>query len=207
MIVSTRHGHHWMGLVPAAFELAADTAWSGSAEDPRGLRKPRCYPHRSNRDGDATRRQGEFLAQLDPLPDVVLLQEVNRRSVDTLCEVAGMDWLHCAVDLRRPQPGDTPVRRRGVTITGRTPPPAAVRLLDNLPLPERLLIAALSVDGQVMHMASYHAPPGVSWFEKKPQQAVGFARWLATVTGPAAFGADDNTPLVDASMRAVTMPP
>lgn len=152
----------------------------------------------ANRVGDATRRQGEFLAQLDPLPDVVLLQEVNRRSVETLCEVAGMEWLHCAVDLRRPQPDDTPVRRRGVAITGRTPPPAAVRLLDDLPLPERLLIAALPVGVQVVHVASYHAPPGVSWFQKKPQQAVRFTQWLAMVTGPAAFGADANTPLVDA---------
>jgi hypothetical protein len=38
----------------------------------------------------------------------------------------------------------------------------------------------------------------VSWFEKKPQQAVRFAQWLATVTGPVAFGADANTPLIDA---------
>jgi hypothetical protein len=28
----------------------------------------------------------------------------------------------------------------------------------------------------------------------EPQQTVRFARWLATVTGPAAFGADANTP-------------
>jgi hypothetical protein len=72
----------------------------------------------ANRVGQAARRQGEFLGRLDPRPDVVLLQEANRRSVDTLCELAGMDWLHCAVDLRQPQPDDRSVRRRGVAIAG-----------------------------------------------------------------------------------------
>lgn len=152
----------------------------------------------ANRVGEATCRHGEFLARLDPRPDVILLQEVNRRSVDTLCELAGMDWLHCAVDLRQPQPDDRPVRRRGVAIAGRTAAPASLQLLEDVPLPERLLIAALPLAGYVVDLASYPAPPGVSWFEKKPQQAVRFACWLATLTGPAAFGADANTPLIDA---------
>jgi hypothetical protein len=152
----------------------------------------------ANRVGEATRRQGEFLARLDPRPDVILLQEVNRRSVDALCEFAGMGWLRCAVDLRQEQPDDRPVRRRGVAIAGRTAAPSSCYLLEDVPLPERLLIAALPLAGQVVHLASYHAPPGMSWFEKKPQQAVRFARWLATLRGPAAFGADANTPLIDA---------
>ena len=109
-----------------------------------------------------------------------------------------MEWVRCAVDLRPAQPDDTLVRRRGVAIAGRTPPPVSVQLLKDLPLRERLLIAALPVGGQVLHMASYHTPPAVSWFEKKPQQAVRFAQWLARVPGPGAFGADANTPLVDA---------
>jgi exonuclease III len=152
----------------------------------------------ANRVGEATRRQGEFLARLDPRPDVILLQEVNRRSVDALCELAGMGWWHCAVDLRQAQPDDRPVRRLGVAIAGRTAAPSSVHLLEDVPLPERLLTATLPLVGQVVHLVSYHAPPGVSWFEKKPQQAVRFARWLATLTGPAAFGADANTPLIDA---------
>lgn len=45
--------------------------------------------------------------------------------------------------------------------------------------------------------AVYHAPPGVSWFEKKAQQAVAFADWVAAVDGPVILGADANTPLVD----------
>jgi hypothetical protein len=67
----------------------------------------------ANRVGEATRRQGAFLAGLDPRPDVILLQEVNRRSVDALCKLAGMGWLHCAVDRRQAQPDDRPVRAVG----------------------------------------------------------------------------------------------
>lgn len=69
--------------------------------------------------------------------------------------------------------------------------------LFDVPLPERLLIGRLSVGGELITVASYHAPPGVSWHEKKPQQAVTFARWLATQTGPVMFGADANTPETD----------
>lgn len=47
-------------------------------------------------------------------------------------------------------------------------------------------------------VASYHAPPGVTWFEKKPQQAVGFASWLRGTLGPTVFGGDFNTPSRDA---------
>ncbi len=45
---------------------------------------------------------------------------------------------------------------------------------------------------------SYHAPPGVSYGIVKPRQAVAFASWLSTQNGPLLFGADANTPLIDA---------
>jgi hypothetical protein len=53
--------------------------------------------------------------------------------------------------------------------------------------------------GQRPHDApSYHAPPGVNWGLVKPRQANTCASWLATQAGPMLFGADANTPLVDA---------
>ena len=143
-------------------------------------------------------RQGEFLASLAPAPDLVLLQEVNRRLIDTLCATAQMDWLRCAVDVRTAHPDDTPVRKRGVAIAGRGDGPISVHVLHDISLPERTLIAKIGINGREVTIASYHAPPGVNWFEKKPQQAVAFARWLARVEGPVLFGADMNTPLVDA---------
>jgi hypothetical protein len=45
---------------------------------------------------------------------------------------------------------------------------------------------------------SYHAPPGVAFGIVKPRQAVSFASWLTTQNGPLLFGADANTPLIDA---------
>ena len=78
--------------------------------------------------GVAALQQGEFLAGLDPRPDAVLLQEVNRRSIEPLCESAGLDWYRLAIDVRLGEPADTPVRQRGVAIAGRGVEPTAVGL-------------------------------------------------------------------------------
>jgi hypothetical protein len=151
----------------------------------------------ANRVGDAARRQGEFLAGLDPRPGLVMFQEVNRRSIDVVCDTAGLTWVRLAVDLRDRQPDDTPVRQRGVAIAGTGAPPTSVGILDDLPLPERAMHATVDVHGRTVYAASYHAPPGVSWFEKKPRQAVLFAQWLAGIDAPTIFGADANTPQID----------
>jgi hypothetical protein len=151
----------------------------------------------ANRVGDAARRQGEFLASLSPQPDLVMFQEVNRRSIETVSERAGLGWFFLAADLRMPQPGDTPVRQRGVALAGCGPPPVGLGIIDDAPLPERTIYGVVRIHGRPVTIASYHAPPGVNWQEKKPAQAVLFARWLATVPGPVVFGADANTPLLD----------
>lgn len=152
----------------------------------------------------AARTQGQWLAALQPSASVVLLQEVNPNSIKVLCEAAGLTWWKLAVDLRKPEAGDRPVRRRGVAVAGIGPEPSKVKILATLPLPERTLICRLRLGGTDTTVASYHAPPGVSWKEKKPQQAVGFARWLAATQGPVLFGADANTPSVDAIDFAFT---
>jgi hypothetical protein len=152
----------------------------------------------------AAQTQGNWLASLQPRPALVLLQEAHPTSVQELCEAAGLTWCRLAVDVRTPQPDDRPVRRRGVAIAGSGQAPAEVFILPDLPLPERTLVARLSLGGTDTYAASYRAPPGVSWFETKPQQAVGFARWLSTVEGAVLFGADANTPLVDAVDFAAT---
>lgn len=151
----------------------------------------------ANRVGDAARRQGEFLAGLDPRPDVVMLQEVNRRSIDVVRERAELDWVCLAADIRVAEASDTPVRQRGVAVAGIGDAPVEVDVLDEVPLPERTIHAVVDLEHVPVRVASYHAPPGVSWFEKKPRQAVAFARWIASVSGPVILGADANTPLVD----------
>lgn len=149
----------------------------------------------SYRVGEAAERQGRFLDSLDP--DIVLLQEVNAGSLERLAAAAGLEWVRCSLDLREPMPGEKAGRRRGCAIGGRGTPPAAVRLLTDVPLPERLLIGRLHWAGLPLTVVSYHAPPGVSWFEKKPQQAVALAHWLAAHDGPVIFGGDTNTPETD----------
>jgi len=40
----------------------------------------------------SARAKGQWLASLDPAPDLVLLQEVNPNSVEALRGAAGPDW-------------------------------------------------------------------------------------------------------------------
>ncbi|WP_248965634.1 endonuclease/exonuclease/phosphatase family protein [Sphaerisporangium perillae] len=150
----------------------------------------------------AAERQGALLQELGA--DLALLQEVNPGSAGVLQQAAGLDWMVRAVDLRAALPDDRPVRRRGVAIAGRGSSPRSTWLLTDGPLPERTLLAETAIEGMPLTVGSYHAPPGVTWGLVKPRQAVVFASWLATQPGPLLFGADANTPLVDALQFADT---
>jgi hypothetical protein len=150
-----------------------------------------------NRGVAGARLQGELLRKLSP--DLMLLQEVNLGSAETLRQEAGVDWLICAADLRQQAADDRPVRSRGVAIAGRGPAPQRAWIPTDVPMPERILLAQTSVEGLGLTAVSYHAPPGVSWGIIKPRQAVTFARWLAAQQGPILLGADANTPLIDAA--------
>jgi hypothetical protein len=77
-------------------------------------------------------------------------------------------------------------------------------LPDQVRLPERILLIEIQIEGTPFVAASYHAPPGVTWGIVKPQQAVAFASWLSRQNGPLLFGADANTPLIDAPHFAKT---
>lgn len=114
--------------------------------------------------GDLMRAQAEFVKKLQP--DLLCLQEVNRRSAHELVERGGLDWLLLGVDLRTPKPNDTRVRQRGSAIAGRGAAPVEKWLLDELPLPERLVLAQLNLHDMPWTVASYHAPPGVTWHER-----------------------------------------
>jgi hypothetical protein len=147
------------------------------------------------RTGDTARRQGRFLAALRP--DLVLLQEVNPRSFAALAGESGLDWLIRFIDLREPEPTDTPVRQRGVAIGGFGAAPTDAFQLDGIRLPERTLIVSVQIADSLAQPVSYHAPPGVNFGIDKPRQAVRCAKWLADTTGPVILGADANTPEYD----------
>jgi endonuclease/exonuclease/phosphatase (EEP) superfamily protein YafD len=144
---------------------------------------------------EAAKRQGALLREL--APDLMLLQELNPAASAVLADAAGADWIIRAIDLRAAEPDDTPVRRRGVAIAGRGLPFCRSWLLDEIWLPERILLIETQTEGTPFVAVSYHAPPGVSWGIVKPRQAVAFASWLSRQNGPLLLGADANTPLID----------
>jgi hypothetical protein len=152
----------------------------------------------NNRGPEAAKRLGGLLRELVPVPDLMLLQEVNPNSSEVFRDAAGADWMVKAIDLRTPKPGDSPVRRRGVAIAGRGPRPCRWWLLGGIPQSERIVLIERHTEGTPFIAVSYHAPPGVSYKIVKPQQAVVFASWLSKQNGPLLFGADANTPLIDA---------
>jgi hypothetical protein len=70
----------------------------------------------NNRGITGAQMQGELLRELRP--DLMLLQEVNLGSAETLRQAAEADWLICAADLRQRAADDRPARSQGVAIAG-----------------------------------------------------------------------------------------
>jgi hypothetical protein len=143
---------------------------------------------------ERAKRQGNLLRELHP--DLMLLQEVNPGSSETLRDASGADWMVRAIGLRAPEPNNS--RRRTVAIAGRGLPLCRSWLLVEIQQPERILFVETQTEGTPFIAVSYHAPPGVTYGIVKPRQAVAFASWLYKQNGPLLFGADANTPLIDA---------
>jgi hypothetical protein len=136
---------------------------------------------------NAAARQGKLLQKL--APDLMLLQEINRSSIEILAEEAGADWLVPAVDLRVAELGESAVLSRGVAIAGRGELGRAWLPIE-VAMPERVLAVEACIDGSPVTAVSYHAPPGVTWGLVKPRQAVAAAAWLAGLPGPVVLGED-----------------
>lgn len=128
--------------------------------------------------------------------DVLLLQEANPRSVDHLVSAAGLDWVITAFTAGAPQPSSTG-RRRVAAIAGRGQQPTEYGVLTDLPLPERMVFARLTNESGHLTVASYHAPPGVSWGITKVHHAHALMRWINSTRGSLVVGADANTPAID----------
>lgn len=68
-------------------------------------------------------------------------------------------------------------------------------LLEDIPSPERSPVAHVSVAGVPVWVASWSAPPGVSWGKAaKGRQVNRFAAWLRERPGPTLVGIDRNAP-------------
>ena len=184
-------------LSPKDIELEAFRPLVGEDKQVRVVSWNRNFPGRKT-----AKRQGDLLREL--YPDLMLLPEVNPGSSEVLRAAAGADWMVRAIDLRTPKPDDPPVLWHGVAVAGRGPRPCRCWLLDGIPQSERILLIETQTRGTPFIATSYHAPPGVMLGIVKPRQAVAFARWLSTQNVPLLFGADSNTPFIDALDFAYT---
>lgn len=98
-------------------------------------------------------RQGELLRKLEP--DLILLQEANPRSAQALRLAAGADWLIPASDLMaRPPQGRAVANPRGAAIAGRGQRPGPAWLQPDVHVPERILLAPVTVAGRELTAVS-----------------------------------------------------
>jgi hypothetical protein len=149
----------------------------------------------NNRGPAVAHNMGALLKRFDI--DLLLAQELNLASSETLVQSAGMTWIRTAFDGGAPVPPSGSGRRRVTAIAGRSAPPERVGVPGQLPLPERMVYALIATPvGQLM-LASYHAPPGVSWGQVKVQHAHSLLEWVNATPAPLVVGADANTPEVD----------
>jgi hypothetical protein len=149
----------------------------------------------NNRGPAVAPKLGALLRRFDV--DLLLAQELHQRSKEPLVESAGLSWVRTAFDAGAPVPQGSPGRRRVTAIAGRGTPPELVGVLGHLALPERMVYGNVATPIGRLMLASYHAPPGVSWGVVKVQHAHSLLAWVNGNTGPLVVGADANTPEVD----------
>ena len=130
--------------------------------------------------------------------DLVALQEVTVPAYQALVESKLFAWSAFSLDLRSPQGDEGRGRRLGCALLGQ----ATYRfkhafLLEQAPLPERALIVEVESPIGPLTLVSFHAPPSVSWQEKKPLAFLALARWLAKHQTRVLVGMDANTPKTD----------
>ncbi len=130
--------------------------------------------------------------------DLVALQEVTVPAYQALVESKLFAWSAFSLDLRPPQADEGRGRRLGCAICGQFPFRfKQAFLLEDAPLPERALIVEVESPLGPLTLVSFHAPPGVSWQEKKPQAFLALARWLAQHQTRVLVGMDANAPKTD----------
>lgn len=131
--------------------------------------------------------------------DVLAVQELTREGHDRLSRSGWFTESAYSLDLRPPEKGEGLVRALGCGLLIRPPWRIVAQRLLETPLRERSLIGELLHDetGLRLTAGSFHAPPGVTHKEKKPETFLRIAEWLATEARPVVMGMDCNTPRWD----------
>lgn len=144
-----------------------------------------------NVNGFVHRNQAALLAGLEW--DVACLQEVTRTSWEEFRAVGGAGDV--AFGYLPPLAGTGP--RYGCAVVVRQ----GVELVDfgvlrDVPSPERAAVAEVRIDGRRLWVASWAAPPGVTWGRAgNGRQVERFAAWLRDRPGPTVVGIDRNAPM------------
>ena len=172
-------------------------------------------------------RRADGLAQrLDRLAEfgaeVVLLQEIERRTVPALRELPGFDWVQAAVEHSEPGRG-SPTRlgpailgtdRVMLLAAGQVPRERFVAAgqaagltedeVDRIGWRHKTVYADIDIDGHPVRLCSFHARPGtgggggrpyVGWVKQLFHRVC--ADWLAEHNGTTIVGVDANSPKVD----------
>jgi exonuclease III len=129
---------------------------------------------------------------------VVALQEVVVDAFTQITMSQLFDWAVFSLKLRPPLPDEGRKRKLGCALLGKYPfRLSRFYLLPEAPIPERTLIADIETPVGFIKAGSFHAPPGVTWGQVKPQTFLAIAKWLGTQNRNVIFGMDANTPKVD----------
>lgn len=144
-----------------------------------------------NRPGsERSRRQMDFLRNIDW--DVIALQEATPKAWDVITERNIADSGFYALDgfgiapLDKNPHGVALLARNGFRLS-------RPQLIPGLPKAERALTAEITVDNELVTIASWHAPYAAGGrVATKMQGYRGIVNWLATVSGPIVLGFDSN---------------
>lgn len=125
------------------------------------------------------------------------MQEANPGSLNAVRDAAGLDWAISAFDAGAHRVAGRSGRGRVAALTGRGEPPREAGVLPGLALPERMVFATVTTTLGPLTVASYHAPPGVSWGVVKVDHAHALLNWINATPDLLIVGADANTPEID----------
>ncbi len=138
----------------------------------------------------------EFLCKVDC--DILVLQEVAPQFYDGLSKTNHFACSTFSLLLRTPNKGERKSRSLGCACFVKTTfAITSSFLLDNLPFPERALVARLESPKYSFTICSFHTPPGASWKELKPKSHRLLAEWLTFHQTRFILGIDVNAPKID----------
>lgn len=133
-------------------------------------------------------------------PDLILLQEVKAALLEEMRSRPEFKWVSCSLDHSETIQPDRKGWGLGCAIATTRPDFSLIEsgLLPDNSVPARCAWADVGIAGKTVTLVSFHAPPGVNWFEKKNLSYLALRDFLIDRRGsPTILGMDANSPCVD----------